>query len=616
MERLLSKTVFMLYLVAISLCLSSSTALAQYIVINAPDDSSWIDLSYVPNPGPDTTGSPNASPGKKTILTPSSALFSPLSTPVNSVQISQIDCSRFPLMCMYVDVLDASGNPIGGMTADSFCVKEDSLSISSFTVQQVSLDSCRTSVCLVVDVSSSMSQNHKLDSAKAAMNRFVNNMDAYDRIAIVPYSDCIGTVTNFTSNKTTLHNAINALHASGFTACYDGIYKGVDLTRFELGSKAVIAFTDGLENRSQYCSQPPDGVNDGMYSDDSTLICNLANGAGLPIYTFNLGPIDYQFYNPNALQAFSNATGGSWGHAPTGSGIDSLYTRIKVRLCSRYYICYNSVDTVQNGDTHMSIVCHKSGATCSPCDTAFCQESAPPQPHRNSATVHLSDTCQAPTANINICAWTYDKDTPVDSLVVTLFYKFNGDPSYTSVAMTHSPGDSLFCSTILASQLSCKSQLDYYITASDGQHNVSDPASNPQTSPYVIQICPNRPPVANAGRDTTLAQCTTAQVCIAANCSDPDGNLSTCELISSPGTLSGGNICFTPTGTGTYTFILKATDACGLTDYDTSIATVTINQATSCQCRAETQRYSSALRPRSALRPVALIRMAICRPAS
>ncbi len=95
----------------------------------------------------------------------------------------------------------------------------------------------------------------------------------------------------------------------------------------------------------------------------------------------------------------------------------------------------------------------------------------------------------------------------------------------------------------------------------------------------VVTVAVNLPPIANAGRDSTLFQCAPAQICIAAGCSDPDANLTNCELTSGPGTLNGGGICFTPASSGIYTFIVKATDACGLTDYDTSVVNVTINQA-------------------------------------
>jgi VWFA-related protein len=553
-----------LILWSVMLFLLSASVYADY-VIGPPDDPTIIEDSSGLAPYEDINPTPPPLP-----------LF--LCPTVNSVGISGLDCSQFPLICMYVDVLDQNGNPMSGMTADSFCVKQDGITIDSFTIQQLSIDSCITSVCLVVDVSGSMADNHKLDSAKSAMHQFVNNMDPYDRVAIVPYSNCIGTITPFTSNKTTLHNAINALTANGYTACYDGIYKGVDLTKTELGSKAVIAFTDGLENRSKSCYPPPDGVDDHKYSDDSALICNLATGAGIPIYTFNLGPIDNTWYNPEALQAFANGTGGYWDYAPTGAELDSLYARIKQRLCSRYYICYNSLDTIQNGDYHASIVCYWNGTVCSPCDTATCQELAAPVIVRTASTIAFEDTCQPDHNNINICAYVTDLDTPTGDLTVTLFYRVTGQLSYTSVSMTASPGDSTFCATVSASELNCRNNLDYYITASDGQATVSSPSFDPQNNPYMIEMCGNNPPVANAGSDQTISQCTIAQICWPAGCSDPDGNLQSCQLISGPGTYTGSQICFTPTGTMNYEFVLKAIDSCGVIDYDTVVIYYSINR--------------------------------------
>ncbi len=266
-------------LLAVGLCLLCfvPSIQAQYIAIDTPDDTTFIDTTYVP---PQQT----SVVGDKTSFVSQTALTAAF----GSISISTLNCSGFPNMCAYVDALDLNGFPISGLTADSFCVKQDSIAIGTFSVQRITNDSCMASICLVVDVSGSMADAGKLDSAKAAMHRFVNAMGVYDRTAIVPYSNCIGTVTNFTSDKTTLHNAINALTSQNYTACYDGIYKGVSLTRTELGSKAVIAFTDGLENRSQYCSQPPDGVNDHSYADDSTLICNLANGSSCDLTSFGV----------------------------------------------------------------------------------------------------------------------------------------------------------------------------------------------------------------------------------------------------------------------------------------------------------------------------------------
>ncbi|MBK7142241.1 MAG: VWA domain-containing protein [bacterium] len=555
-------------LLLLALCCTSVNA--QYIIVGPPDDQTIIDTSFHP------TASLPGSGTVRPVITAATG-----TDVVASIDLSQMDCSQFPYICGYVDVLNGSGIPVPGMTADSFCLYQDGVPVPNFSVTQLTSGNCITSVCLVVDVSGSMTDDHRLDSAKAAMHRFVNAMDPYDQVAIVTFANCWTVHQAFTSNQATLHTKINSLSAGGNTAVFDGIYKGVDITRFQLGSKAVIAFTDGLENRSNNCSpNPPDGVNDNTFADDSTAICNLANTASIPIYTFNLGPITNTWYNPEALQAFSSGTGGFWQHAQTGADMDSVYTLVKERLCSRYYVCYTSPDTIQNGDVHWMKVCKKTGPNCTPCDSLSCQETAPPVIVRTPATINLSTGCQPYTSPMSICAYVTDLDTPKGSLAVTLYYR-TAAVSYTAVNMiaTGAPSDSTFCATIPSSALPCASFFDYYITASDGSATVSSPSINPQANPYNITICGTNPPVANAGPDQTIFQCTPAQICLPASCSDVDNNLKTCEMISGVGTYNGSQICFTPSGTLDYEFVIKATDSCNFVDYDTVVIHYTLNSA-------------------------------------
>ncbi|HWR81997.1 MAG TPA: T9SS type A sorting domain-containing protein, partial [Candidatus Deferrimicrobium sp.] len=100
----------------------------------------------------------------------------------------------------------------------------------------------------------------------------------------------------------------------------------------------------------------------------------------------------------------------------------------------------------------------------------------------------------------------------------------------------------------------------------------------------IIHVDLNGPPVANAGADQNVFQCVPTQICWPAGCSDPDSNLDSCKLVSGPGTFDGSQICFTPAGSGSYQFVLKAKDACGLTDFDTAVITVTINTAPVANC--------------------------------
>jgi hypothetical protein len=98
----------------------------------------------------------------------------------------------------------------------------------------------------------------------------------------------------------------------------------------------------------------------------------------------------------------------------------------------------------------------------------------------------------------------------------------------------------------------------------------------------VVYYTLNSAPVANAGLDQTIFQCTPAQIAWPASCSDVNGNLTDCRLIAGPGSYNGSQISFTPAASGSYSFILQAADACGLTDLDTSVVHVTVNSAPVC----------------------------------
>ena len=488
---------------------------------------------------------------------------------VSDVFLGSIDASLFPLICTYVEVLDPNGLPIPHLPADSFCVYQDGFRMSEFTIQELTGDSCRTSTCLVIDVSGSMGTNSKITAAKDAARRFVRAMSIYDRTAIVKFSDCYTVVQNFTSDTALLISGINSLSASGRTAFFDGTWKGVSLTTTELGSKAVIALTDGLENESQNCgtSATPNGLNGSQpnngFTDDSTLIVGLALGAGIPIYTISLG----SDFDPHYLVSLSNGSGGSHFHAPSGAELDSIYDAIKERLCTRYKICYNSIDTIPDGDCHQVVVCHQNAdLTCAPCDTGDYCEKAPPVIKRTPPTIALDNICQKAKTNVQLCAWVTDKDTPLASLTVNLFYR-NGPTSYTSVATTRT--DSTFCATVPASQLLCSGDsIQYYFTASDGEHTVATP-SNAPIGHHAFPICPT---IANAGPDKALT-CLVSQVQLSGSSTPPGINFS--WTATGGGHIVSGGSTATPTVDAAGTYVLTVTDPSNsCTDKDTALVTV------------------------------------------
>ncbi len=109
---------------------------------------------------------------------------------------------------------------------------------------------------------------------------------------------------------------------------------------------------------------------------------------------------------------------------------------------------------------------------------------------------------------------------------------------------------------------------------------VTDPCGATDQDTVVVTVNLNAPPTISFGNDTSVFQCTAAQICLPYTVSDPNGLAGLVEtLVSGPGTIDTLNnkVCFTPVSSGTYTFIAKVTDPCGATDQDTIVVTVNLN---------------------------------------
>jgi len=505
------------------LLVTAGSALGQ-VTVGPPDDP----YTFADSSAMDGKGFPEYIPSSKATTG---------GNPIDTANISSIDPTQFPEICTYVEILDSEGNPVGGLDEDSFCVYQDSIRIDSFSVVESSLDSCRTSICLVIDVSGSMANSDKLDEAKDAAHAFIDQMDTHDRMAIVKFSDCYSTVQGFTSDTALLHAGVTGLTAGGFTAAFDGIWGGVQLTAAELSagrSLAVIALSDGMENRSWLCAvgTSPDGITlDGDFSDDSTMIVSAAISNSIPIYTISLG----SGFDPTYLTKLAAGSGGSYHHAPDGSDIIDIYEEIKFRLCSRYLICYLSPDTISDGDCHVVRVCYQDETgVCGPCDTIIYCEPTPPE-----IRIVAGPDCIEPDSAVILCAYVVDSDTPPESLTVQLYYRTDFDASYTSVFLD-GDGDSLYCDTLPGSLFPCSADgVQFYVTASDGHGTVASPADAPDTV-HQILVCPNEPPTCSTLVSTGPPSCLPPEAHVVPIIStDPEGGPVNCVL-TGDGELVGG----------------------------------------------------------------------------
>ena len=106
-----------------------------------------------------------------------------------------------------------------------------------------------------------------------------------------------------------------------------------------------------------------------------------------------------------------------------------------------------------------------------------------------------------------------------------------------------------------------------------------DSCGNIGTGSALVTVGLNEAPTADAGSDKSLFFCEYEEVCFDVAFTDPDDNIALTELVSGPGSLVGSQICYTPTVSGTSSFVIHVVDECDEEDYDTVLVTVTENAA-------------------------------------
>ncbi len=251
-----------------------------------------------------------------------------------NVKINQVDNVSFPLLKLYVSIMDDNDESIDNIPFDYFTIKEKLNNSNTFINQKIEKvellnQNESLSVSLVMDTSGSMSENSKLYDAKYAAINFIDIVEEFDEVEILEFNDFVRMKSDFTSNKNILKDAISQLYADGQTALYDAIYNSIVQTSVKQGAKCVIVFTDGISN------------NDTKSKED---VIDLSKKTGIPIYTIGIGDDVEKF----ELQDIAERTGGYFVHTPSAAELEMIYKNIFRLQKEQYVLTYRTKNTVQD----------------------------------------------------------------------------------------------------------------------------------------------------------------------------------------------------------------------------------------------------------------------------
>lgn len=150
------------------------------------------------------------------------------------------------LVTFPVSVLDRDGRFISGLQQKDFQIFENGAPQRIELFQSVEQP---FTVVLLLDVSPST--QYKINEIQDAAISFVNQLRRDDRVMVISFDEHINVLSQPTSNRSTLRNAIMQARFGDGTSLYEAVDYAINRELRNIqGRKAVVLFTDGVDTTS------------------------------------------------------------------------------------------------------------------------------------------------------------------------------------------------------------------------------------------------------------------------------------------------------------------------------------------------------------------------------
>jgi Ca-activated chloride channel homolog len=232
------------------------------------------------------------------------------------------------LVNVFVNVTDATGAPVGGLTQDDFQLSEDGISQKIAYFERDT--SMPLSLVLAIDTSGSVRKDIDAERREAhefmrALLRPVDGMDLFD------FNSWVREVVPFTSNLHRLDDGLGNLSSGGGTALYDAVYLAAERLAPRHGRKVLVILSDG-----------DDTVKDVSFAEalekavrSEVMVYSLID---LPI----LADAGRDTGGEHALITLSQGTGGKYYYAQFGD-LSDAFRKVSEDLRTQYLIGYYPV---------------------------------------------------------------------------------------------------------------------------------------------------------------------------------------------------------------------------------------------------------------------------------
>ena len=154
------------------------------------------------------------------------------------------------LVTMPVSVLDREGRFVSGLQQRDFKIFENGVEQKVGYFQSVEQP---FTVILMLDVSPST--QWQIEDIQNAADTFVDQLRPTDKVLVISFDERVHVLSNVTSDRYQLHNAIHRSRFGDGTSLYEAVDHVLqqELNQIQ-GRKAVVLFTDGVDTTSRSAS--------------------------------------------------------------------------------------------------------------------------------------------------------------------------------------------------------------------------------------------------------------------------------------------------------------------------------------------------------------------------
>ena len=179
------------------------------------------------------------------------------------------------LVNVVVTVTDGEGRYVAGLNLDDFIITDEG--IPQNPAHFARDNDVPLSIGIVLDTSASMLK--RIDTALAAVDRFVATLHEDDDVFFMTFADRVSLVQDLTRDRIRLSRALLEARPWGGTSLYDALARSLEtVVRGRHDKQAILVLTDGTDTSSEF------GLGDALDAVEATEV--LIYGLGIDAMRF------------------------------------------------------------------------------------------------------------------------------------------------------------------------------------------------------------------------------------------------------------------------------------------------------------------------------------------